>query len=679
MIASSYPTQFTRRVSFNNLDPEGVDFVSTYDNEQCGGGASSSNFFKPNYSLSSKSPYDDKNNMPMDLGYGSALFNDVSQVFSLNPTKKKLKLPDPPSRSILKNKLSPQYIASETLDYHEDLEESQREKELQEAAEAEAKAKAAASGPRRKSYSDMTFDELMALDPQFQKPKTSDMNQFKFDSQKTYYLPARRSLLSAAISAAAAASKLEYPSSNENNYKCISLTVQRKDFDHLNEHTRTLLSVISGRRHTWNSIDWLFQINQEANPSSSFLQDGDCLVLAAIMPIKYVREYAKKHKKANIKDHLYKKCEHLLNYLITGPLCSQNTGLRLKVTVEFVTDMDQGPLGGNKHMLQHLFRQYQPNLVVVGNKLGNLNFKYPIRIRRQNQHDEYLIKLSLYIIKYLTVPVILVGNATSFHNRTGVDARHGSQGWSIDFEQPHRPSAITFSTDSASQSPRREVVLGAGDSRSRSSSPRNIRKETAPDLKTDSDKSASLMQVLSHSSSALIESVELYTVQQIVPDEADLQISLSQCRESDAELRFADMVKLISDKSLGDLKNYLTALQSKDDSLRVDSKIHAIYRLQTSGGASGTTSMLGNGGGSRGNSISRRASTDSGNSMYKVRSLVSYNEDLEGNNDKMRMQHKKKRTLSALLVKLLGKLILRKSSVDGDKKKSFWQKLGLKK
>ena len=58
-------------------------------------------------------------------------------------------------------------------------------------------------------------------------------------------------------------------------------------------------------------------------------------------------------------------------------------------------------------MIDHLFKQYQPNLIIIGNKSSNLNFKYPVKMNKLN--NLYLIKLSSYIVKYSTIPVILVG------------------------------------------------------------------------------------------------------------------------------------------------------------------------------------------------------------------------------------------------------------------------------
>lgn len=273
--------------------------------------------------------------------------------------------------------------------------------------------------PRRKLYLEMTNDELLAMDPQFTRrpSQTGDLAGMKFNNTTTFYRSSSRnssgsSNAAAKAAAAAAAKKGAYPTSNENNYKSICLTVKHEEYQSP-ETFRTILSVISGRRHTWNSLDWLFNdedFDEEnslapTNHPSQFLQDGDYLVVTALLP-NMNEEY----------DFYYNKCESLLQYLIR---LSISHGLKLKITVEFVLSLTEqitknrvsNSISGTKYMLYHITNQYLPSLIVIGNKSTNLNFKYMKNV----SNNIFLIKLASYVLKYSIVPVIFVGNVTRFH------------------------------------------------------------------------------------------------------------------------------------------------------------------------------------------------------------------------------------------------------------------------
>ncbi|ABN64363.2 predicted protein [Scheffersomyces stipitis CBS 6054] len=599
-LVSPAHTQFSRRVSFNNLHHDDCDGLQNALAKPT----------SPKNSLSAAAG-------PIDVtfGYGSAVLNDIQKAYNNStymPVKKKLRLPDPPSKSILKNKVSPQQLefneknginfddfSDKTINYHEDLDSAVDDSEEPvSSGNSLVVPGAGANKGRRKSYSEMTNEELMALDPQFQttRSKTQNVDKFKFDSQKMYYLPStRRSSTAAAAAAAAAAKLVEYPTSNENNYNSISLTVKHDQFDTILVN-RTLLSVISGRRHTWNALDWLFLIDQDGHklahpdPSSSFLTDGDYLIIASIIPVKFIKELAKKNRKQTLDEYLYNKCEKLLNYIMSTPMLRESN-LKLKITVEFIPDIEVDssvfkPCVGSKYMLQHLFKQYQPNLMIIGNKSSNLNFKYPIKIKRQNERDEYLIKLSSYIVKYSTVPVILVGSSTKFHN---------------DYYSAH-------SSDASS-----------------------------------------------------IESVESFNGDQL-DAQRDFEEKLKHIEEipNNYEDKFRDIIALISDNALNEATSYLSAISSKDDSVKINSKVHAIYRSQTT-------------------------STNSNDRIYKVKSMISYNEEDEAKNDKLIKQLKQKRrssaskSVSGVSSSSDSSLTAPKETEAPGKKKSIWKKFGFKK
>ncbi|CAK7903182.1 hypothetical protein CAAN3_06S05424 [[Candida] anglica] len=731
---------FTRRVSFNNLQP---DYIESNDISP----------FKQNYSLSFQGNTPGNNGVSGN-GYTSVNHFDVARLYSstavaqppLGTSKRKCnRLPDPPSKSILKNSLSERQRSlniehSHTLgtNYHGDLNDMVDNPptngpksevglpdldvavESSDSDDPDNEERAAPEPPKRhRSYSGMTDEELMALDPQYQttKSKVSNVDMFKFDSQKTYYLPsARKSSVSGSGTGVGAAGKTGfiYPTSNENNYKSISLTVKHPGFDETGgndgELHRCLLTVISGRRHSWNSLDWLFKSNPSNSNSpcknsenpSTFLQDGDYLVVAASIPAKVIQSQLKKSKKRgstgsiynpDTDGFLYKKCENLLHYILEN--IPQD--LKLKITVEFISDntinfdssgnllssngsvnggsisnggsigngnghghtnghinghgschgnspsgvLKRQPLVGTKFMLSKLVHQYQPYLVIVGNKSTSLNFKYPRRLHNtkhrgssssggtsgsilkrnslapptlippihsqsQTLKDEYLIKLSSYLIKYLPVPVILVGNSTkqSKQKNPGV-LRHDSTG---SIESMDSDSTTTDQVDTAGK----------------------VIETVTPVDKTLGEK-----------------------IEDLFSDANNIN-------------RFQNMISLISDSSLTESKAYLDQVRSQPtgstggsssvpsisfdaNSLANNSRIHSIYTSTKSGSGRGDSEPI-----------------------YKVKSLLSYEEEPETKKPEKKLE-KVKSNMSAL-----SSASSSNKEEKSTKKKSFWKKIGLK-
>lgn len=372
-------TLYSRRVSFNSLNPDLNEPVTILPD-----------------------------NIDINFGYGSSGVNDISKIFSTSPTytlssptstsqigSKKLK--KNPSKSILKNKLNHDQLRhnlnSQTINYHEvdmdnDSDDDNNKSEEKFIDRPEERG-------RRKSYSEMTNEELMALDPQFQVPKTSNLDSYKFDNQKTYYLKNKKNYNVFNT----AKNKL----SPSHNYKLINLTIQNKKYD--STHERTILSLINGRKHTWNTIDWLI--------SSNFLQDNDYIIISSLVPKQIENEL-------NYKQILFKKCENIVNWLFS---CDQLVKLNLKITVELVIDDSNS----TKNYIRNLFLQYNPNVLVFGSKRHNLNFKYPVKRDgsgfkpppsiggissvtpvKEKVKGQYIVKLPSYLIKYSSIPTIIV-------------------------------------------------------------------------------------------------------------------------------------------------------------------------------------------------------------------------------------------------------------------------------
>lgn len=609
-------------------------------------------------------------------------------------THKRLKLPDPPLKSILKNKLSQQQLSDNLarasslgVSYHGDIndlvdcppdsvprseraiivggdnDESAIDNDNDDEA-ASPRGSVLAAPPmggfssRRKSYSGMSDEELIALDPQFNKPRTSDISSFKFDSQLTYYRssPRRSSVNPATV---VQAKQIIYPLSNENNYPSILITLKHEDYDHNILTARKLLTVLSGRRHTWNLLDWLLQVNspKDGVREAGFLQNGDYLIVAALVPLKYFNAQTQRKKNA-LDDKLYKKCENLLNYILRSlpdPL------LCLKITVEFVIDVPpadpmslagkKAPPVGTKFMLDHIFKQYLPNLVIVGNKSTNLNFKYPMRKIKQStsisgapsapqglplskfalaplmshgndEHESYLIKLSSYAIKYSPVPVIVVGT-----NSTAVLRKSNQKAPMVTFSDT--PSSQKNLLETPPQSTRKNSSTSTASIESFSGPP-------------DSTSVCSLSESLQHMS---------------------MSEKLSDVFASLLESKFQEMLALVSTSSLTELRDYLSALNENANipSVKLNSKVHQAYQSYTATrkGSNTTTRTISNG---------------SSGKPYKVKSLISYSEEEEKKNEKMLNDKRLKKSLSQSSATLGSS-----SEKKVKKKKSFLQKLGLKK
>lgn len=743
---AKYPN-FSKCVSFNNLHPPEYesDFPYTTPIYNLNNPSQQHHhLFDSNYTFGSSSgsgstpkifiPFQDfnfgngSNNNTSSSGTSRRHSSSAGTTSTGFTKRKRLKLPPPPAKSILKNKVSQQQveynnmfenISEATIEYHKQEREQQEQQEQQDEQDEDSQSGSGSGNssvnssplltatnistpindlketqqlptPRRKSLVGLTDEELMALDPQFQttKSKNNDLDKFKFDNQKTYYLsPSTRkgSTSDGATGAngnvATGVKRQDYPTSNENNYKSISLTVRYGETTH-NDYTRTLLTIISGRRHTWHSLDWLFHIKQDLQNQPTLLADGDYLVIAGLIPIKFIKDYnnSNKKKKLSVEDYLYQKCCNLLNYLME--YISQ-LNLKLKITVEFVIDYENEneslvvgggggdsskPLKGEKYMIDHLFKQYQPNLIIIGNKSSNLNFKYPVKMNKLN--NLYLIKLSSYIVKYSTIPVILVGLLIGFNDDTTNTSSSSSS--AVKFNKP----TITFSiskTPSSELTPKHSQTTSCNKSSS------------TPDLSDDHDAD----------DNSSIESIESLTPKEYTDDKKRQEMFNEKMTEINntpfnSPDKYFDWIQTISDNSLQALKNYLIGIKSKDDSIIIDDKIHAIYKSQTWNVNSGSMSHddLSDGNGGNG-------------SMYKVKSLISIEDDEEvkRKQEELRMKKRNKRNSSVKSSGSVGGFIHSIKSNDnnsiislGDKntdknknnstdkstkrKSSIWKKLG---
>lgn len=658
---------YSRRVSFNNLLPEDLEAA----------GPDHSRFYS--YSMAPK-----KDSADPEM---SKLLGSYSFVPLLPGSRKRLKLPDPPLKLILKNKLSaaqlylnlshavlagamlqddlndlvnnpPSYVPR--LELARVVQSSENAAELEDSASESDQDDFSPPPPpsgRRKLYSGMTDEELMALDPQFAKPKTSDVNSFKFDSVSYTYSSTPKKSAAAAI-ASAKQKQVIYPSLNENNYKSVSLTMKHQDFDQESLYPRTLLTVISGRRHTWNSLDWLLLTEASLQGIPSFLQDGDHLVVAGLVPLKFLTSDSKSvpRKKNSPEAKIQQKCESILQYIVSH---LPDNLIRLKITVELIMDVPPpDPMAlttasarraaktGTKFMLTHLFKQYQPMLVCVGNRSTSLNFKYPRKLKNlvsgyrssrssvsgtptrasisgtsssgmkstEMEADEYLVKLSSYLVRYSTVPVIMVGNSTVFHKKV-----KRKQLTSVTFLNPQ--SLLNNGT-------KRKNLESSESSIESYNLPNEQGSGSSTDASGDYNLSEELLRI-SHGSS---------------------------------ETRYSAMLLAISTTSLTQLRDYLEKIKNdKLDAHDIRSKVHEAYVSMERGR----------------NNLLKTNSSGTATKAYKVKSLICYDEEEEKSQKKMMDEKKLKKSVSRSSA---GSSILgTPDDKKVKKKKSFLQKMGLKK
>lgn len=663
---------YTRRVSFNNLHP---DEDSHMPPNQAIYNLATPHNYTPSYTTysapQSLSSATHSSHVPsIESTFNSLMAKPPSGSYV---PRKRLKLPDPPSKSILKNRVSEQQLEyNEKNDLYEesgDIDKATIRYHSDDEIMADPQSPpppptgiASPETPRRKSYAGMTDEELLALDPQFQTKSVHDLDKFKFDNQKTYYLSPstrRSSSTPSMLSQPTTTKKITYPTSNENNYRSISLTVKHEEFDTI-QYNRTLLTVLNGRKHTWNSIDWLLLIDQHKSEESSFLIDGDYLIIAALIPNSFIKDYSSKRKKTSMYDFLHNKCSNLLDYVVEY---SSKLNLKLKITVEYVLDNpEDSSLStvkvpyGEKYMLQKLFKQYEPNIIITGNKSSNLNFKYPIKM--SSTHQQFLIKLSSYILKYSTIPVIFVGNNILTH------------------EVDDKPSISTLKFNQADHSSGPKIVFSVPTPASLSikdeSSPTTQQTPTSDAVSTHSSSSSLISSIESFQEASLTKQAT-NSAEELRRDKYSKTIQSVNERDFNDPSKYLDLITAISDNSFVESTNFLAALNSKNSTTKIDEKIYAIYKSQSSPG--GSTINAAN------------MDEDAPSPIYKVKSMINYDDYDESKNDKLRAELKKKRakSMERNAVKSTKSnessigLSLNSSGSGGEKKTSIWKKLMFRK
>ena len=415
MCASVDRRNFERRVSFNNLYAEYIDDDALY------GKRSSFQFTNNGTNLGN-------DEIKLDSSRRTSVPGYLQRVVELG-RQGRSRSRDPPGKPILRNKFKSEE-AEDALQHADAGDES-----LQNFNEIQWKEGYLKGDPglflkrRRKLLSDMSDEEVLALDPQYvtTKSKVSNVKDYKFDMQPFFYNEQSKRLGLRKSDPGNVMLK-----SPEENYSSLSLTRSLRGYYEA-ESFRTILLVPTSTEKTEKFFYWL--IRREPG----FLIDGDHLVVPYLIPKSFEKEVCQKKSFEDVfarygEKLLAKICDHIAE-----------SNLKLRITLELVADKTSSyrpyeSRSGYKYMISRVFKQYQPMLIVVDNKSKSLNFKYNLRAQANTNNRapkiknsttppyvrslsvpaygsekkrKYLIKLSSYIINHSPVPVILIGNVSA--------------------------------------------------------------------------------------------------------------------------------------------------------------------------------------------------------------------------------------------------------------------------
>ncbi|ODV95574.1 hypothetical protein PACTADRAFT_50277 [Pachysolen tannophilus NRRL Y-2460] len=174
-----------------------------------------------------------------------------------------------------------------------------------------------------------------------------------------------------------------YPTTPVITYGACCLTIKHKNYTKKGDLQddsdleaqngyRTILTVITGRKHTWNSIDYITRY---------LVQDGDHIVITSHIPveemeldpsetniihhkkIEYDIEGFESSKTYNVSSTLiYEKCQNILDYTTTL-LSRYNPDKKIRISAEIIN------CESSKQVFKSCYKLYQPCLIVIGSKI----------------------------------------------------------------------------------------------------------------------------------------------------------------------------------------------------------------------------------------------------------------------------------------------------------------------
>ncbi|ANZ75177.1 BA75_02289T0 [Komagataella pastoris] len=488
---------FQTRVSFNNIvpcfiDPEHPVNIPPQYGDDSDNYIVNSNTLKQ--ILKDKQRYGyGKHDGATDLNSGDYFSTVISQPKN-KFKRQRFRLP-PASRSILKNSACQIPIDHEYKDVYNEHDETKHDTSILGSNMAQG---------RRKSYAGMTDEEVLALDKQFAHASL-DLDSFSFTSQlskpSSYYQSASTStkttygktgysreyptrpvvslgsygLTMSHVGVDTPKPVERYPSVSvpeSNAKKEISRYLQRVNASVLEStpRYRVILTVISGRKHTWSSLDYILR---------DLVQDNDHVVVVASLPVRESSNKAKINSSIENRndkglyqapksfdvdlEHTKAVCENIQRYCLETLRESHNPA-KIRVSVELLN------CKSSKQCLKDMYKLYQPVLTVLGIKeytqsrqnsyvfgkkrtasvtsvLGpGLNGKYKVG-------DRSIMKFSSFAIEKSPVPVIYVKESSQEDTKNGIVFKQpfedSKNDQSIEFANISALASDTYSTTPA--------------------------------------------------------------------------------------------------------------------------------------------------------------------------------------------------------------------------------------
>lgn len=267
------------------------------------------------------------------------------------------------------------------------------------------------SQQRKKSLVEMTTEEILAMDNQYRKGSV-DLNKFQFDGDN--YLPFHNMSsidskrpnnglpnIDKLAGNIVTFNNKKIIKPNSMNFKSYSVSFRQKDMSNyiekiyesyeqdnsnkeereLPESLRGIMIYISGRRHTWDSINWVLK---------NFLIDGDQLVIISQLPIF---DDDDDDDEIIESEFIKKKAESLSNYIFNAIELLGKENLKISISIEFIKDKNVGDLVKNSIHL------YNPGFFLISSLISNR-----LTIKFDNGH----VKLPYYLMKNMNISTIVI-------------------------------------------------------------------------------------------------------------------------------------------------------------------------------------------------------------------------------------------------------------------------------
>ncbi|CCH44045.1 hypothetical protein BN7_3604 [Wickerhamomyces ciferrii] len=467
---------YTRRVSFDSLNPniqvepdEPIHIPPQYQSIQ--------NFPNDHESNQQQQQQSNKRGLDLNFGYEPTGYNnkdknqDLFKIFdsfqelnnklnykaqpasngqNLKIRRKTPKLPPPPSKSILKKNYTfnnQDYIINETETIPKNLPDDSITSILP-------------SQQRKKSIVEMSPEELLEMDKQYQKTSVSNLDKFEFDGDN--YLPLHNltsfdqsykknrnqnlnNVDKLVGNIVTINNKKLFKSNNKNiNFKSYSVNFKHGDMTkfiqnyfndlnqesnaanqddkHINENypnlkheikqssesLRDLIIYISGRKHTWDSINWVLK---------NFLINGDHLIIISQLPTlnsindpnsgyDTILDDYDDYDDEITSEFIKEKVDSLSSYIFK---CIELLGLedlKISITIEFIKDKSV------KNLIKNSINLYNPNFFLISSLISN---RLSIKFENNN------IKLPFYLMKNLNLSTIIIPDLLIDRNYTSLN------------------------------------------------------------------------------------------------------------------------------------------------------------------------------------------------------------------------------------------------------------------